>query len=168
MQKNRTIGLFLIAFGFIMILGYYRIIHFDIWDLWPLLLMYLGVKAERDYFNGYGGSGKLMTGAVLITYSLYFLADNFISSRISNLLWPMLILGPALGFLQKAYFGHNRRKNKRVGTIMLLISGIFFINELVNLRYDLFLYVALVMVGFFMLRKDKYDDGDDDDSNERY
>ena len=65
-QKNRTLGFLLIGLGLMLILSYYNVVQFDLFDLWPLILLYFGIKSEREYFQGHGGGNKLMTGAVRV------------------------------------------------------------------------------------------------------
>ena len=168
-SRNRLLGLFLVIIGGVLILDYYNIISFNLWDFWPLILIYMGAKAERDYFRGHASGRSLLTGATLLTYGLYFLISAFSIWHIEGNLWPMFILGPALGFLQMAYFGHRPRKNFRTGIILLVISLVFLVQNFINIQFDLMLSVGLVLVGLFMLRKvdPVYSDEKTDDS-ERY
>lgn len=176
-QKNKHLGLILILVGGALLLNHYSIISFRIWNLWPLILIYLGLKAERDYFSGLSGSRSLLTGATLTTYGVYFLASGFLSSRLSGVLWPMFILGPALGFLQMAYYGHRPKKNYRTGIILTIISMAFFFDQIAGIRFNIILYIGLIFVGFYLLKNNKKDDYDvdeyddnvfDDDDDERY
>lgn len=173
-QKNKHLGIALILIGGIMVMNHYGMISFRVWNLWPLILIYLGLKAERDYFIGYSGSRSLLSGATLTIYGLYFLANGFLSHRVAGLLWPMFILGPALGFLQMAYYGHQPKKNYRVGTILSLISFAFFIDQLSTIRFNVALYFGLIAVGLLLIAKNKSPKSDDyeeetyDEDDERY
>lgn len=169
-SKNRMLGFFLVIIGAVLIMDYYQIISFSIWNLWPLILIYIGAKAERDYFSGRAGGRNLLTGATLLTYGLFFLLGNFTSWGIQGRLWPLYIMGPGIGFLQMAYFGHRPRKNFRTGLLLVGISCLFLIESFIRIEYDLILYVGLIAVGLFMLRKSEtssthHEKSDDD---ERY
>ena len=118
-SRNRLLGLFLVIIGGVLILDYYEIIRFNIWDFWPMILIYMGAKSERDYFRGHASGRSLLTGATLLTYGLYFLISNFSLWDFQGRLWPVFILGPALGFLQMAYFGHRPKKNFKTGIVLL-------------------------------------------------
>ena len=173
-SRNRLLGFFFIIIGAVLILDHYDFISFNIWDLWPLILVYIGAKAERDYFKGHASGRNLLTGTTLIVYGLYFLIDTFSIWSIDFNFWPVFILGPALGFLQMAHFGHSPKHNYRKGFIMLVIAIVFFVNGFVNVQYELILFVGLIIIGLFMLRKpesityeDEDENHDDDDSNSK-
>lgn len=155
--KNRLWGIILIIGGIFLILNHYNIVHFSIWGLWPLIFVYLGIKAENEYFKGYGGSNKLMTGPVFILVGSYFAMNNIFPSVFHNLFLPTLLAGLSLGMLQKAYYGHNRRKNYRVGLVLGIISILMFIEHLSFFDFDLLIYVAFIFIGLFLLKRTHYD-----------
>jgi hypothetical protein len=168
-SRNRLLGILLVIAGGILVLDYYHIIHFSFWDFWPLILVYIGAKAERDYFAGSASGRNLLTGATFLTYGLFFLLGNFTTWGIQGKLWPLYILGPAIGFLQMAYYGHRPRSNYRTGFVLSAISLVFLVENFINLNYDLILFVGLIAVGLFMLRKsDPVESDDRDEDDERY
>lgn len=173
--KNRFWGIILIIGGIFLILNHYDIVHFSIWGLWPLILVYLGIKAENEYFKGYGNSGKLMTGPVLILTGSYFLMNNIFPHVFYNLFLPILLSGIALGFLQKAYYGYNRKKNYRFGVVIGIISILMFIEHLSFFDFDLLIYIAFIFIGLFLLKRSHYefelDENEEEESetkHERY
>lgn len=151
-SKNKLLGLFLITIGAVLVMDYYHIIHFSIWGLWPLILIYIGAKAERDYFQGLTSARSLLSGATLLTYGLYFLASSFLSWGIQDKLWPLYIMGPAIGFLQMAYFNYRPKSNFRTGILMFGFSVVMLVQNFINIKFDLILYVGLIAIGLFMLR----------------
>lgn len=169
-KNNNHLGLILLLVGGIMLFNYFNFIHFSVWDLWPLILLYFGVKAERDYFAGYKTSKSLMVGAVLITYSVYFLIDGFTSYYFSELFQPLFILGPALGFFQMAYYGHRPKKNYRNGIILSVIAGAIFFDKLIDLKFSIVVAVGLIVIGLFLMFRDRVlpEECDEDDTHERY
>ena len=168
-SRNRLLGIFLVIIGGVLIMDYYHIIRFDIWDFWPLILVYIGAKAERDYFRGHASGRNLLTGATMLTYGLFFLLGNFTTWGIQGKLWPIYILGPAIGFLQMASYGHSPRRNYRTGMMLLAISSVFLIESFIDIKYDLIMFVGLIAVGLFMLRKPSPADPDEkSDDSERY
>jgi hypothetical protein len=136
-------------------MDYYGLIHFDLDSLWPLILIFLGYRAERDYFNGYAGARHLLLGTTLITYGAYFMLGNLplMPHQFSDKFWPIFIIGPGLGFLQMYYMGHSPKKNLRTGTLLVVIGGIFLIQEFITLHIKLFLYVAVILFGLFLITK---------------
>lgn len=174
MQKNNSrVGIILLLLGCFLLINHFDIIHFNVLSFWPLILLYLGVKAERDYFAGYKTSKSLLFGATLTTYAVYFFIKEFGHYAIGNLLWPMLILGPALGFLQMAYYGHKRNKNYKRGIILSIIAGAFFFDGLLNFQFNIFIAILFIGIGAFLIFRDKehvaeYDDEFGFEDEERY
>ncbi|MBE0449241.1 MAG: hypothetical protein IBX70_00215 [Clostridia bacterium] len=165
-HKNRFLGAVFIVLGAALILNYYNIISFDIWSLWPVVFIYFGIKAERDYFNGNAGSRNLLLGSILTIYGIYFLSDVFLGYRIMNLLGFLFVLGPAVGFLQMAYYGHRRKSNYRVGVILTVISAFMFVDKLSLIKFDVLIYVAFIFIGLFMMRKNSHDIDNEDNNND--
>lgn len=168
-SRNKLLGTFLVIIGGVLILDYYHIISFSIWAFWPLILIYIGAKAERDYFSGHASGRNLLTGATLLTYGFFFLIGNFTTWGIQGRLWPIYIMGPAIGFLQMAYFGHRPKKNFRTGILLLAISGFFLLESFIHIKYDLIMFVGLIAVGLFMMRKSEpASPTEKSDDSERY
>lgn len=162
-SRNGFLGLIFIVLGALLIFDHYHFISFSIWELWPLIILYMGIKSEQKYFTGHGGSRNLLTGATLITYSLIFMIGNFSFWGISSRIWPLYIMGPGLGFLQMYYYGHNRKHNFKVGIILVITSIIFLIDSILNIPFDMVLYIGLVLFGLYLITRDKDDDFEDDD-----
>ena len=166
--RNGFLGLIFIVLGALLIFDHYHFIHFSIWELWPLIILYMGIQAERKYFNGYGGSRNLLTGATLITYSLIFMIGNFAPWHYSSEIWPLYIMGPGLGFLQMYYYGHNRKYNFKIGIILVITSVIFLIDSVLNIPFDMVLYIGLVLFGLYLITRDREDDEFDEEFDEEF
>ncbi|MBF4692800.1 LiaI-LiaF-like domain-containing protein [Fusibacter ferrireducens] len=166
--RNGFLGLIFIILGALLIFDHYHFIHFSIWELWPLIILYMGIQAERKYFNGRGGSKNLLTGATLITYSLIFMISNFASWNYSSRIWPLYIMGPGLGFLQMYYYGHSRKYNFKMGIILVITSSIFLIDTILNIPFDMALYIGLVLFGLYLITKDREDDDFDEAYDETF
>lgn len=167
MEKNNShLGIILLLIGALMLFSHFDFIQFAVWDLWPLILIYLGIKSERDYFSGYKGSRSLLTGAVLTTYGVYFMISNFSHYTVSNLFWPLFILGPALGFLQMAYYGHKPSKNYKRGIILSIIAGAFFFDELLNFKFNIIIAIALIVFGVYLIFRNRLEDASEDGASE--
>ncbi|MDK2865841.1 MAG: hypothetical protein PWP51_844 [Clostridiales bacterium] len=154
-HRHSALGILVVLLGIVLIMDYYGIIHFDIGNLWPLILILVGYRAERDYFNGYAGARHLLLGTTLITYGIYFqLAElPLMPYQFEDKFWPIFIIGPGLGFLQMYYMGHRPKKNLRTGTLLVGLGSIFLIQEFMTLHIQLFLYVAVILFGIFLISK---------------
>ncbi|MBM7562308.1 LiaF transmembrane domain-containing protein [Fusibacter tunisiensis] len=175
-HKNRFLGILLILTGGLLILNHYNLVHINIWDFWPLVLIYIGIRAENDYFQGIGGSSKLMTAPIMVFIGTYFLMHQFLPNFLEDLFFPVLLLGISIGAFQKAYFGYNRKQNYRTGVIIGVISALLFIEHLSIFDLDLLVYAAFILIGLFLLRRTHYDfeldveeeEEEEEESEERY
>ena len=84
---------------------------FGLWRLWPLLVSVLGLSfiAAPVLFPRQRGLRALFIPGfpILVTSSLLLLGSLFNVWGIWSYLWPLILIGLALGFLVSAVFMHN-------------------------------------------------------------
>ncbi len=156
-DNSRIIGSIIVIIGLILFANHYNLIHFDVWSFWPLILVYYGWKSESDYRHS-KNPHKLLTGATLFGFGFYFLIDALWGNPASDILWPMFIIAPGLGFLHMAYNGHHPKRNFRKGIIISLIAIAFFIDEVASVNFDTIIYVVIILFGLLLLTKNKFID----------
>lgn len=101
MKDSKIIfGLILIAFGLVFLVdqtGFLRVYGINLWDfiwkLWPLILVYLGVRflVQRN----------TTPGLILLIVGTLLLLSNIVSFSFWSLLWPLLIIGIGISILFK-------------------------------------------------------------------
>ena len=106
---NYLFGLFLLCIGVLLILANFRVIEI-VWDnLWPLFLLIPGILFELSYFIYRKDAGLLVPGGILITYGLLFLVNVIYGWHLMEYLWPIFLLGVAIGLLQAYLFGGREK-----------------------------------------------------------
>ncbi len=123
-------GMTLIVVGVFSLLGASGVLGVTMEMLWPLSILVPGLYFEGVYFakKGKFDGEILIPAAMLITYSVLFLAAAWSGSSLIFIAWPVFPLGAALGFLQAHYFG---RKN----SVYLVIGQALGIFALVGLIF---------------------------------
>ena len=118
MKKRQVnyIGLFLILLGCLALLNgtVWPLLGWDfrLWRFWPLLVSLLGLSfiAAPFLFPRQEGLKTLFIPGlpILVTSSLLLLGSIFNVWGVWAYLWPLIIIGLAIGFLVSAVFLHNR------------------------------------------------------------
>ena len=96
-QSNNTpwVGIILISLGVLFFLENFYIIHFNLFDLWPVILIVIGVNKIR--------SGQRKPGIILSVLGLLFLFDNIINLPyfIEDNLGAILLIAGGFYFITK-------------------------------------------------------------------
>ncbi|MGB6371156.1 MAG: DUF5668 domain-containing protein [Atribacterota bacterium] len=169
---NYLFGLFLLSIGVLLILANFGVIEIA-WDnLWPLFFLIPGIFFELSYFiyrkddsnrggiEDFPGSSLLILGGIFITYGLLFLFNVIYGWHLMENLWPIFLLGPAIGLLQ-AYLLGGREKYLLIPVGILGVGSLFFlINNLFFIDFVLLAGIVLILIGIGVIfKKAKSNDG---------
>ena len=162
---NYLVGIFLLFIGILLILANFGVIKIA-WDnLWPLFLLIPGIFFELSYFiyrkdagsrggiEDFPGSSLLILGGIFITYGLLFLVNVIYGWHLMEYLWPIFLLGPAIGLLQAYLFGGRERYLLIPVGILGAISLFFLINNLFFIHFGLLAGIMLVLIGIWVIFK---------------
>ena len=162
---NYLFGLFLLLIGGLLILANFGVIEIA-WDnLWPLFVLIPGILFELSYFNyrkdddnrggieDFPGSALLVLGGILITYGLLFLVNVIYGWHLMENLWPIFLLGVAIGLLQAYLFGRREKYLLIPVGILGAISLFFLINNLLFIDFGLIAGIVLLLIGIWILLK---------------
>lgn len=120
--KSLTAGIALALVGVTLLLRVAGVLSFSILSLWPLLPICWGVIYEHAGWTREARGGSLLTGGVLITYGLMFLACELTSWSLMAYIWPGFLLGPAFG-LRQQYLRDPSNSGARLTALVLGIAG---------------------------------------------
>ncbi|GAH43972.1 unnamed protein product, partial [marine sediment metagenome] len=95
----------------------------------------------------------LVLGGILITYSLLFLVNVSYGWHLMENLWPIFLLGVAIGLLQAYLFGGREKYLLIPVGILGAISLFFLINNLVFIDFRLLAGILLVLIGIWIIFK---------------
>jgi len=162
---NYIFGLSLLFIGVLLILANFGVIEIVWYNLWPLFLLIPGIVFELSYFiyrkdNGnrggigdFPGSSLLVLGGILITYGLLFSVNVIYGWHLMKDLWPIFLLGVAVGLLQAYLFGGREKYLLIPVGILGAISLFFLINNLLFVDFILLAGIVLVIIGIWIIFK---------------
>jgi hypothetical protein len=145
-NSNWIGGIFLILLGILIILVQFN--YFDWSDLWPLVLVGVGLLFLIGFFVNHSNFGLLMPAMILLIIGTLFLYLERTSWYNMNNLWPTFILAPGVGFFFMYFFGPQNNRLWIPGTILVSIAAIFFAGELSVFRYW---PVLLILLGLYLI-----------------
>jgi len=150
---NYLFGLFLLFIGVLLILANFGVIEISWNNLWPLLLLIVGIFFELSYFISQKDAGLLVPGGILITYGLLFLVNVNYGWHLMENLWPIFPLGVAIGLFQLYLFGGQERGLLIPVGILVAVSLFFLINNLLFVDFRLLAGILLVLIGIWVIIK---------------
>ncbi|KUO76862.1 MAG: hypothetical protein APF77_21510 [Clostridia bacterium BRH_c25] len=109
-NSNIVIGVVLIALGALFLMSNLGYLSFSWSYVWPLALLVPGIYMHFAFFTGIDKNpGILVPGGILTTYGALFYANVFFGWQMMADLWPMFLIGIAVGLFELYLFG-NRDK----------------------------------------------------------
>jgi hypothetical protein len=162
---NYIFGLLLLCIGVLLILSNFGVIEIVWGNLWPLFFLIPGILFELSYFiyrkddgnrGGIGdfpGSSLLVLGGIFITYGLLFCVNVIYGWHLMEYLWPIFLLGVAIGLLQAYLFGAREKYLLIPVGILGAISLFFLINNLLFIDFGLLAGILLVLIGIWIIFK---------------
>ncbi|HYE84440.1 MAG TPA: DUF5668 domain-containing protein [Clostridia bacterium] len=154
-NSNIVIGAVLITMGTLFLLSNLGYLSFSWNYVWPLALLVPGIYMHFAFFTGIDRNpGILVPGGILTTYGALFYANVFFGWHMMADLWPMFLIGIAVGLFELYLFG-SRDKGLLVpvfilggiGLSALLRTFIFF--DLKNYIVP----VILIVIGIMIISK---------------
>lgn len=154
-NSNMIMGAVLIAIGSILLLSNLGYINFS-WDyIWPLALLLPGVYLHFAFFTKLDKNpGNLVPAGILTTYGLMAYAVVFFGWGTMTTMWPLILLGIAVGLLELYIFG-TRDKGLLIPVAILGGLGLMFLSRsFFFLDFKKFVIpIVLVILGALMLSK---------------
>lgn len=107
-NSNIVIGVVLIIMGVLFLMSNLGYLNFSWSYVWPLALLVPGLYMHFAFFTGIDRNpGILVPGGILTTYGALFYANVFFGWRIMAELWPLFLLGVAIGLFELYLFGNH-------------------------------------------------------------
>lgn len=156
-RSNLVIGALLITAGILFLLSSLGMFSFDWSVIWPLSLLIPGIYMHFAFFTGIDkNAGILVPAGILTTYGLLFYANIFFGWAMMATLWPLFLIGVAVGLFELYLFG-NRDKGLLIPVFILGgIGASALFNYMV--KFDIKAYlVPIILIGLGLLiifRKD--------------
>lgn len=152
-NSNIVIGAVLIAMGVLFLMSNLGYLNFSWNYVWPLLLLVPGIYMHFAFFTGIDRNpGILVPGGILTTYGALFYANVFFGWQIMANLWPLFIIGIAVGLFELFLFGDHHKEL----LIPIGILGGIGLSALLRsyIRFDLKDYIVpviLIIIGIAII-----------------
>ncbi len=121
--RNFGPGLVLIVLGAIILLSNLEV--FDLWNLWPVLVILLGLFFFGLWIYDRDNYGLLMPATIVTIAGVLFLYCDGSGWFHMQDLWPVFLVAPGIGFMLMYFFGEQEGGLLVPGTILLVIGIIF-------------------------------------------
>ena len=126
MNKSVITGIALITIGVIFLLPNFT--DLSLRDLWPVLMLGPGILFFVSYLSDRKSYGLLMPGTILTTYGLLFLFCTLFGWYWLEVLWPVYLIAPGVGFILMYYLGKKETGLLVPGAVLTLLGLIFLLN----------------------------------------
>lgn len=154
-NSNIIVGAVLITLGILFLMSNLGYISFSWNYLWPLALLVPGLYMHFAFFTGIDRNpGILVPGGILTTYGALFYANILFGWHMMANLWPLFLLGIAVGLFELYLFGNH---DKGLLVPVAILGGIGGSALLRNFIYfdlkDYLIPVLLIIIGLAVIVK---------------
>ncbi|EHS56956.1 hypothetical protein [Paenibacillus sp. Aloe-11] len=144
--KERMIGVGIVAVGLIILLGKLGAFSFLGRTFWPLLILIPGIILHAMYMMRKVSPFMLLPAGILTVYGLLFSLCNTWGWHLMAYLWPLLLLGVAIGLWEYAINDLSLSRNVYTGGVILgLVSVVLLMISL--LRTGIIYIIAVLLIG---------------------
>lgn len=166
-RKDLALGIFIVVAGVVILLGKLGVFGFLGRTLWPLVLLLPGIFLHFMFFARRASAAILIPGGILTVYGLLFFICNIGGWGLMAALWPVLILGVAVG-LYEYYLYETPRPGGAlpIALGLTLLSILIFIFSWFQTGALYIIALILIAAGVWMIvgrkrsgRRDKWSRG---------
>ena len=154
-HSNIVMGAVFIAIGSLFLLSNLGFVNFSWNYIWPLALLIPGVYLHFAFFSGIDKNpGILVPAGILTSYGALFYANVLLKLHIGATMFPLFIIGIAIGLLELYLFG-TRDKGLLIPVFILGGLGVSMIMRS-YLNFNLKDYLIpglLILVGVLIITK---------------
>lgn len=159
MKQNKIAGLLLIALGSLylvmQILQEMGIVLFHYGDLWPLIVIGIGLLFEIGYLQSRRAPGLLIPGGIILTIGSLHLFEVLTNWHFAEYTWPIYVLAVGVGFFQ--YWLITKERWALVVTYIFSIITGFLIFIVLSMIFEniismqMFFSILLIIIGGIFL-----------------
>lgn len=160
-KGNLIWGLFLILIGSVLLISNLSQVSMEI--LWPVFPLTVGLVFWIGYFRDRKNHGLLMPGSILVVVSILFFYCNLLGWEQMEILWPVFIMAPAVGFIAM-YFGGEKDQGLLIPAGILFGAGIIFL--IISSGFGDYWPVFLIIVGLLLIFSQKFNQKKNQQSSE--
>ncbi|WP_058301861.1 hypothetical protein [Gorillibacterium timonense] len=135
----------ILAVILVLVLGKLGVIGFLFRILWPILLLGLGILLHYGYYRGKWIAAVLLPAGMIVVYAVLFILCTIFGWGILHVMWPIFILGVAVGLYEWASWGRGLgwEKAQPVALLLAAFSGVCLILAILSTNLVLFCFILL-------------------------
>lgn len=151
-KKDLMLGVFIVAAGVVILLGKLGVFGFLGRTFWPLLVLIPGLILHVLFFGRRASAAILIPAGILTVYGLLFLICSIWGWNLMGSLWPLLILGIAVGLYE--YYMYE---TPRPGAVLPIALGLTLLSAVILIFTWLYtgaLYIialVLIAIGIWLI-----------------
>lgn len=145
-------GIILILLGVLLILAQQRVIQLSWGLLWPGVMIVLALMFHfQAFYDRLRNPGLLVPGGILLVYGGMFMYCAITKWERMEALWPLFILGPALGLAELRLFSRGREGSWVPVIILTIVGGFFLAQRTASIPTAVILALILIVIGALMI-----------------
>lgn len=151
-KKDLMLGLLIVSAGVVILLGKLGVFGFLGRTLWPLVLLLPGLLLHVLFFGRRASAAILIPGGILTVYGVLFLICSIWGWDLMGTLWPVLILGIAIG-LYEYYLYETPRPGAVLPTALglVLLSVVLLIFTWLDTGALYIIALVLIVTGIWLI-----------------
>lgn len=154
-NRQHMIGIGIVIAGVVILLGKWGVFSFIGSVFWPLFILVPGLVLQFLFFSRLAPSAILIPAGILTTYGLLFLICNGFGWHLMLYLWPIFILGVAVGLYEYYAFGERDRSVWTAALVLGIVSLALLSLMLLWTIGIYFVALILIVVGLWLVFSNK-------------
>lgn len=151
-NKDMKLGIFIAAAGLIILLGKLGVFGFLGRALWPLVILIPGLFLHVLFFGKRASAVVLVPAGILTVYGLLFGFCNTWGWGYMSHLWPVLLLGVAVGLYEYAFYSPARTGGLTAFAVILgALSVVLLVFSMIGTGALYLLGIVLVAAGIWLM-----------------
>ncbi|MEK3866276.1 hypothetical protein MHH60_22635 [Paenibacillus sp. FSL H7-0716] len=151
-KKDIQLGIFIVAAGIVILLGKLGVFGYLGRALWPLVILIPGIVLHMLFFSRRASASVLVPAGILTVYGLLFGLCNIWGWGLMRSLWPVLLLGLAVGLYEYSIYEPRRTGGLSAIAVTLgLLSLALCIFSLMGTGAIYLIGIVLIAVGIWLI-----------------
>ncbi|ULO08851.1 hypothetical protein H1230_08760 [Paenibacillus sp. 19GGS1-52] len=151
-KNDIKLGVFIAAAGIVILFGKLGVFGFLGRALWPLVILIPGLLLHVLFFSRRSSATVLIPAGILTVYGILFGLCNTWGWGLMKHLWPLLLLGIAVGLYEYSLYASRRIGGlSATAFIMGLLSLVLFIFSLLGTGALYVLGAVLIAAGIWLI-----------------
>lgn len=151
-KNDIKLGIFIVVAGIVILLGKLGVFGFLGRILWPLVILLPGVLLHMLFFSRRASASVLIPAGILTVYGLLFGLCNLWGWDLMKDLWPVLLLGVAVGLYEYSIYAPGRTSGlTAIAVILGILSLALCVFSLMGTGALYLIGIVLIAAGIWLI-----------------